>query len=250
MKKLKQMIMVLTIFLLFPLTAQGKEQTYLDYKIVESCLRYGEEYNICPELLIAIIEAESRGEQYAENGSCKGLMQVSVRWHKDRMNKLGVTDIYDIDGNIHVGTDFLAELFDTYEDVGAVLMFYNGDSRLDSYLKGECDLSGYARKILARSEQLEIEHGKVEDMEKITMTEDEARKCLDAIDTVEQLRKRMTREMEQFIDKLKRDPLHIGHVLTAQTRLSDVMILLGMNKELENALKEQAKVENGYGKEI
>lgn len=136
------------------------EDTYLSEEIVNACEKYGEEYSICPELLMAIAETESNGKQNATNGSCKGIMQVSEKWHIDRMERLGVTDIYSVNENIHVATDYLYELFEKYEDVGTVLMFYNGDSKAKMYVEGKAELSKYAEKILERSRELEILHGK------------------------------------------------------------------------------------------
>ncbi|MBO5922795.1 MAG: lytic transglycosylase domain-containing protein [Bacteroidaceae bacterium] len=141
-------------------TDAGDTDTYLTEEIQSYCVEIGDEYGACPELLMAIIESESSGKPTAKNGSCKGLMQVSEKWHKDRMARLGVTDIYDPYGNILVGTDYLMELADKHEDIGMVLMVYNGDSNAKKYLNGEADLSKYARKILERSAELERKHGK------------------------------------------------------------------------------------------
>lgn len=110
---------------------------------------------------MAIAEAESGGNPNANNGGCKGIMQVSERWHKDRMERLGVTDIYDTSGNILVATDYLYELFEIYGcDVGMVLMTYNGDSNAEDYMNGNAELSEYAEEILERSAELEELHGK------------------------------------------------------------------------------------------
>ena len=59
---------------------------------------------------MAIVEAESSGKADARNGGCIGLMQVYEKYHKDRMKRLGVTDLYDPYSNILVGTDILMEL--------------------------------------------------------------------------------------------------------------------------------------------
>lgn len=142
-------------FVEFTSTAQPAG-TYISEDAQEVCVKYGEEYGICPELLMAMIERESSGRPDAESGGCKGLMQISDRWHKDRMERLEVTDIYDVDGNIHVGADYLAELFEKYEDVGNVLMVYHGEK--DAATKTE--LSDYADWILTRSAELERMNGK------------------------------------------------------------------------------------------
>ena len=126
---------------------------------MEACEEYGEAYGICPEFLMAVVETESSGKAYAENGGCKGLMQISTKHHADRMERLGVSDIYDERGNILVGTDYLAELFDEYEEASLVLDVYNGNSKAKSNYENGI-LSEYAGKILDRSEELERLHGK------------------------------------------------------------------------------------------
>lgn len=115
--------------------------------------------HICPELIQAIIERESRWNPEAVNGDCIGLMQISERWHKDRMRALGAKDLKDPFDNIDVGVDYLRELFGRYEDPGMVLMVYNGDSRAKD-LQATGNLSEYAEWILTRSAELEREHGK------------------------------------------------------------------------------------------
>ena len=59
------------------------ENTYLSESTIDYCYQYGDEYDFRPELLIAIIEAESSGNPNAKNGDCLGLMQVSEKWHTD-----------------------------------------------------------------------------------------------------------------------------------------------------------------------
>lgn len=111
------------------------------------------ESNVCAELLEAVCWKESTFRTKAENAGCYGLMQISTKWHKDRMDNLGVTDIFDAEGNIRVGADYLAELFEKHEgDVYAALMEYNGDSS-----EG---VSDYAIEICEVSEALERVHGK------------------------------------------------------------------------------------------
>ena len=135
------------------------EDTYIKAEYVEICEEIGTEYNICPELLMALIEKESSGKADAQNGSCKGLCQVSEKWHSGRMEKLGVTDIYDPEGNIRLAADYLTELGAEYEDIGLILMLYHGESNAES--KAESGLlSDYADWILTRSAEIERSHGK------------------------------------------------------------------------------------------
>lgn len=135
------------------------EETYIKTEYVTYCEEIGTEYGICPELLMALIERESSGHADAQNGSCKGLCQVSEKWHKDRMERLGVTDIFDPEGNIRLCADYISEIGAEYEDIGLCLMIYNGSSNAVSMAeRGE--LTEYADWILTRSEEIERSRGK------------------------------------------------------------------------------------------
>lgn len=71
-----------------------------------------------------------------------------------------MTNLYAPAENMKVAADYLAELAERYDDIGMVLMVYNGDSRAKDYQKTGNGLSDYANDILELSEQLEREHGK------------------------------------------------------------------------------------------
>ena len=162
MKKLKILAIALSASLVLPKSVMAKEEiepTHISVEAQVSCYEYGEMYDICPELLMAMIEAESSGNPKAENGDCKGLMQISERWHTGRMEEIGADDIWSETDNIHIGANYLHELFNRYEDVALVLMVYNGES--DAVEKAENGyISDYARKILDRSAELERWKGK------------------------------------------------------------------------------------------
>lgn len=138
----------------------SKAQDLLDFYGVEvpediriMCEEAQEECNVCAELLEAIGFKESRYKVDAENKGCSGVMQISTRWHKERMQRLGVKDINDPQGNIRVAADYLAELFKKYDgDLYKVLMTYNGDTS-----EG---VSDYAIEIAEISAALERIHGK------------------------------------------------------------------------------------------
>lgn len=122
--------------------------------------KVGAEYNICPELLQAIAWKESRYDPVAMNGDCMGLMQVDCRWHGERMERLGVTNLCDPEGNMLVAADYLAELFAEYDEADVVLMFYSGSSRAAEYSRGTEKMSDYVWEVLEESMALEREHGK------------------------------------------------------------------------------------------
>lgn len=136
----------------------GIEETYISDEAYSACIRYGNEYNILPELLMAMIERESEGNPNAYNGTDSGLMQVAQKWHYDRMERLGVTDLFDTDQNIHTGADYLAELFNDYEDVYLVLMAYNMGYETAYKYYSQGVISEYAQEVAARADELFLLH--------------------------------------------------------------------------------------------
>lgn len=86
-----------------------------------------EDYEVDPELVRAIIWTESNYRADATNGAgtCFGLMQINKNAHKNRMTRLGVSDLSDPRGNILVGVDLLSQLFSERDDLNWVLSAYN-----------------------------------------------------------------------------------------------------------------------------
>ena len=144
------------------------EDSYIKEEYQEYAEEISAEYNMCPELVIAIIERESSGRANVSNesGTCHGLMQINLKWHGDRMERLGVTDLFDPYSNILVGVDFLAELFERYEDTPMVLMTYNGTkSAKERWESGE--YTAYAIGVMERAEELE----RLEEIKQLLNTE-------------------------------------------------------------------------------
>lgn len=123
------------------------------------CIEIGKVNGICPELLTAICWKESRFQPEVVNaaGTCHGLMQINKGCHKERMTKVGASDLYNPEDNIRVGADYLKELFDQYEDVATVLEIYNGDGAAASDPERT---SGYAQKVINIAQALERAHWK------------------------------------------------------------------------------------------
>ena len=86
-------------------------------------------------------------------------MQVSGMWHEDRMERLGVTDLTEIRGNMTVAVDFLSELVRDGEDLEEALMKYHGESRIGQRLEAG-EMSEYVEEVLEVSAFLEEMHGK------------------------------------------------------------------------------------------
>lgn len=163
MKKLVKaavLTVMMAAVLLIPATVKAETDIFL--YIDEVC----EQYNVSSSLVIAMAESESSlhypeadnlgKASKAKNGTCTGLLQVSSKWHKARMEKLGATDLTDPYDNILVAVDYLAELFEELEDDALVLETYNGDSRIwKTYEYGW--MSEYATTILERAAELDAE---------------------------------------------------------------------------------------------
>ncbi len=96
----------------------------------------------CPyELALAVIFRESTYRNVnGDSGNSIGYMQIQPRWHQERMNRLGVTDLSDPLSNFRVGCDLLAELIEKYGSVEFALTCYN---------TGSPGTSGYANRVLA-----------------------------------------------------------------------------------------------------
>jgi hypothetical protein len=85
-------------------------------------------YEVEPEIVFAMIERESRfqADVMGDNGNAYGLMQIHPRWHQDRMDRLGVTDLLNPYQNTTTGIDFLSEQIARYDgDVAKALVAYN-----------------------------------------------------------------------------------------------------------------------------
>lgn len=81
-----------------------------------------------PFLVYSVIEVESdfNKDCISDMGESVGLMQVQEKWHKDRMKKLGVTNLLDPYENTLVGIDLLDELIDKYGIEGGLSVYNTG----------------------------------------------------------------------------------------------------------------------------
>ena len=130
--------------------------------------KYGAQFGICPEIIEAIAETESTFVTTAVNDTelehSVGILQINLKCedHQKRLKKYGLTekDLQSIDNSVLVACDYLAELFEAYEDPGEVLIRYNGDRTGYTNYRDRGELSDYANDILERAGELEELHGK------------------------------------------------------------------------------------------
>lgn len=107
-----------------------------------------EHYDVSPELVIGMIDTESKFDPNAENRGARGLMQVVPKWHIDRMARLGCSDMYDPYQNITVGVDYISELIGRGKGLEWALMAYNGGPSYANKKVAAGKVTGYASGIL------------------------------------------------------------------------------------------------------
>lgn len=103
-----------------------EEQDFLHTACQESDVPYA--------LALAVIERETGFRNVVgDDGASCGYMQVQERWHWDRMERLGVTDLMHPFGNFRVGCDYLAELLEKYPTQEALTAYNSGSPGYNQY---------------------------------------------------------------------------------------------------------------------
>ena len=88
------------------------------------------------ELALAVVRKESTFQNIiGDSGDSVGYMQIQPRWHKERMERLGVTDLRDPFSNFRVGCDYLAELLERYPLEDALTACNSGSPGNSDYAK-------------------------------------------------------------------------------------------------------------------
>ena len=119
----------------------------LQIHIINLC----EEKHIDPAIVMAMAYKEStyRTDAVGDGGNSYGLLQVQPRWHYERMQKLGCTDLLDPYQNVTVAIDYLADQIERYGDLAKGLTAYNAGS-----YKGA--ITGYAKTVMALAEEMAV----------------------------------------------------------------------------------------------
>lgn len=94
-------------------------------EIGRAIVRYSSQYELPPQLIVAIIMVESGGRVFAVSPKgALGLMQVMPFWK----NQLGIDGtLFDIDNNIRAGTQILAENIRERGFEDGVALYYRGN---------------------------------------------------------------------------------------------------------------------------
>ena len=119
----------------------------LQIHIISTC----EEKHIDPAIVMAMAYKEStyRTDAVGDGGRSYGLLQVQPRWHYERMQRLGCTDLLDPYQNVTVAVDYLAEQIDRYGDLEKGLTAYNAGSYNGTVTK-------YARSVIDMAEEMVV----------------------------------------------------------------------------------------------
>lgn len=121
------------------------------------CQQYGIRYS----LIVAMIEHESgyKFDSIGDDGLSEGYMQITRKWHSDRMEELNCGDLMNPYQNVRVGIDWMAELIDRYGTIQDALTAYNyGErgARENMWGKG-IYVNDYNSQIMSRMKEIEEE---------------------------------------------------------------------------------------------
>jgi len=126
------------------------EDTYLRDDIPLShemqALLYGacKEFGIDYPLALAVIEQETNFRNVkGDSGQAYGFFQIWPRWHGERMDEIGVTDLMDPEGNFRVGCSFLSECIEKY----------GLEKGLGYYNSGKAQVTKYSREVMEKMEK-------------------------------------------------------------------------------------------------
>lgn len=120
----------------------GEEDGFVLYEIPEEYSRTGgyfpekmqvytycvcKQYGVRYDLVVALIEKESgyKFDKVGDDGHSIGYMQIYEEYHRDRMERLNVTDLTNPYQNVLVGIDYLSELIERYGTIQDALAAYN-----------------------------------------------------------------------------------------------------------------------------
>lgn len=141
-----------------PYVPQYYDIKKLSKNLQEHIFTLCEQYKLPSDIVISVIYRESSYNPniMGDNGEAYGLMQVQPKWHQDRMDKLGVTNLLDPYQNVMVGIDYLGELAASGKPIEWVLMAYNGGPDYADYYFERGQITAYVTAIIEHSKTLKL----------------------------------------------------------------------------------------------
>jgi soluble lytic murein transglycosylase-like protein len=124
-------------------------------------------YCICKQedvsypLIVAMIEHESgyKFDEAGDGGESLGYMQISEKWHKDRMKELECNNLLNPYQNVRVGISLMKDLIEKYGTIQDALTVYNyGETGARRYLwSNGIYVYDYNKSIMSRMNEIEEE---------------------------------------------------------------------------------------------
>lgn len=117
-------------------------------QLVTAAFKVGDELNLDPLLILAVMAIESRFNPYAESGAgAQGLMQVMTRVHEDKYEPLGGRTVaLHPPANIRVGAQILRDCINRAGTLEGGLKFYVGATTATD--------GGYGARVLAERQRM------------------------------------------------------------------------------------------------
>lgn len=129
--------------------------TYLEQDFLHTA---ADQFGVPYELALAVIWKETNFRNVVgDDGASVGYMQVQERWHEDRMELLGVTDLMDPYNNFLVGCNYLAELTEKGRGIEWALHAYNGGPTYANKMAEVGKVSQYVKDVLNYMNDLKME---------------------------------------------------------------------------------------------
>jgi len=130
----KVLLLILVFLLIAAIGIAILVNRYYPVRHVETIYRYAEEFDLEPELIFAVIHAESRfNENAVSRVGASGLMQImedTAYWIAPMagLDDFSYDEILDPDINIRLGSFYLSMLIGRFGDVDVALSAYNAGS--------------------------------------------------------------------------------------------------------------------------
>ncbi len=131
MKKIFTFILVTALVMILTISAVAMAYPFV-YK--DSVMKYSEDYNLDPMLVMGVIKAESNFDKDATSTKdARGLMQIGESTGKWAAEVFGAENysvemLYEPDFNIKAGSWYIRQLMDQYESEEVALAAYNAGS--------------------------------------------------------------------------------------------------------------------------
>ena len=130
----KTLVLLLVLAVLVALCAAILVNRYYPVRHIETIYKYAEEFDLEPELVFAVIHAESRfNEDAVSRAGASGLMQImedTAYWLAPQagMDDFKYSQVFDPEINIRLGTFYLSMLYRRFGDMNVALSAYNAGS--------------------------------------------------------------------------------------------------------------------------